>query len=272
MADAGFLFDVKFKKEAGTIQLPGDATLENLKHALEQRFAVPASRQKLVGVKKCSVDSTPLAELGVKQRQKIMLIGTRDDELVRDATEAEKARLEAMPDAATPTGTVRVPVHKQEANWAKIEKRVRTYQPRDVAGFRPGKRVVVLDVDYTLFDHRSVVQSPGEQSRPFVHDFLAMIYPHWDICIWSASSMRAIGVKLASIGVLNDNPDCPYRIATILDHGAMIPVESAKYGGVVNTKPLGVLWGLYPENVKPENSLMVDDVRRNFLMNPKVCG
>lgn len=33
-------------------------------------------------------------------------------------------------------------------------------------------------------------------------------------------------------------------------------------------KPLGVIWGKYPQ-YSPKNTIMFDDVRRNFIMNPK---
>jgi hypothetical protein len=31
---------------------------------------------------------------------------------------------------------------------------------------RPGKKLLVLDIDYTLFDHRSVAETPLELQRP----------------------------------------------------------------------------------------------------------
>ena len=34
-------------------------------------------------------------------------------------------------------------------------------------------------------------------------------------------------------------------------------------------KPLGVIWGKYPDYYDPHNSIMFDDIRRNFLMNPQ---
>lgn len=33
-------------------------------------------------------------------------------------------------------------------------------------------------------------------------------------------------------------------------------------------KPLGVIWGKYPEFYSPKNTIMFDDIRRNFIMNP----
>lgn len=41
---------------------------------------------------------------------------------------------------------------------------------------RPGKKLLVLDIDYTLFDHRSVAESGEELMRPYLHDFLESAY------------------------------------------------------------------------------------------------
>lgn len=41
---------------------------------------------------------------------------------------------------------------------------------------RPGKKLLVLDIDYTLFDHRSVGQNGQELMRPYLHEFLLSAY------------------------------------------------------------------------------------------------
>ena len=35
------------------------------------------------------------------------------------------------------------------------------------------------------------------------------------------------------------------------------------------TKPLKVIWGKYPELYSAHNTIMFDDLRRNFIMNPQ---
>ena len=76
---------------------------------------------------------------------------------------------------------------------------------------RDGKRLLVLDIDYTLFDHRSPAENPLELMRPckctstklcfsvsrlevschnsfaVLHEFLAAAYAEYDIMIWSAT-------------------------------------------------------------------------------------
>ena len=38
--------------------------------------------------------------------------------------------------------------------------------------------------------------------------------------------------------------------------------------GVFDCKPLPVLWGVFPEYT-PENTIMFDDLRRNYVFNPQ---
>lgn len=46
---------------------------------------------------------------------------------------------------------------------SKVEKRVKTYNITEINPPREGKKLLVLDIDYTLFDHRSSAES-GESS------------------------------------------------------------------------------------------------------------
>lgn len=38
---------------------------------------------------------------------------------------------------------------------------------------------------------------------------------------------------------------------------------------LLQVKPLGVIWGKFSEFYSPKNTIMFDDIRRNFLMNPQ---
>ncbi|MCO5614231.1 hypothetical protein L7F22_068511 [Adiantum nelumboides] len=130
---------------------------------------------------------------------------------------------------------------------------------------REGKKLLVLDIDYTLFDHRSSAENPHELMRPYLHEFLAAAYTEYDIVIWSATSMKWVEVKMKELGVLN-NPN--YKITALLDLMAMISVQSQSHG-VFDCKPLGLLWGKFPEFYNPGNTIMFDDLKRNFVMNPQ---
>ena len=85
----------------------------------------------------------------------------------------------------------------------------------------------MLDIDYTLFDLGSAAERPEELGRPYLHHFLASAYKHYDLVIWSATSMKWVEVKMQQLGVTS-NPN--YKIAFMLDHNAMITVRTEKHG------------------------------------------
>jgi ubiquitin-like domain-containing CTD phosphatase 1 len=70
---------------------------------------------------------------------------------------------------------------------------------------------------------------------------------------------------MGELGVLGH---ADYKITSLFDDRAMITVQSPKYG-VFNCKPLQVVWGLFSDFYTPKNTIMFDDLRRNFIMNPQ---
>ncbi|XP_075919872.1 ubiquitin-like domain-containing CTD phosphatase 1 isoform X3 [Petromyzon marinus] len=77
--------------------------------------------------------------------------------------------------------------------------------------------------------------------------------------------MKWIEAKMKELGVTTHHS---YKVSFMLDSAAMITVFTPKYG-VVEVKPLGVIWGKFPDVYGPGNTIMLDDIRRNFLMNPQ---
>lgn len=49
---------------------------------------------------------------------------------------------------------------------------------------------------------------------------------------------------------------------------SMITVHTEKYG-VFNCKPLAFIWAKFPEFYSSKNTIMFDDLGRNFVMNPQ---
>ena len=103
----------------------------------------------------------------------------------------------------------------------------RTLAPYDRDLKRSTRGTQVLDIDYTLFDHRSSAERPEELMRPHLHEFLAASYSMYDIIIWSTTDMKWVEVKMGELNVLS-NPN--YKITCMLDHGSMITVNNEKYG------------------------------------------
>ena len=159
-----------------------------------------------------------------------------------------------------------MPLHQDPDNVAKVAARASSYKPRKYNEPREGKKLLVLDVDYTLFDDRSSADNISELARPYLHSFLEAAYAFYDIIIWSATHHGWIELKMQQLGILGHKA---YKLCAIVGSKAMITVKAEGYG-VINVKPLGVIWAMYPQWA-PHNTIMFDDLSRNFLMNPQ-CG
>ena len=78
----------------------------------------------------------------------------------------------------------------------KLQKRLDTVQVRILNPPRPGKKLLVIDIDYTIFDLGSTAERVEELARPYLHFFLAACYEHFDLMIWSATSMKWVEMKM----------------------------------------------------------------------------
>ena len=123
---------------------------------------------------------------------------------------------------------------KQE-NLDKIRRRVDQAKIKFIEGSAPreGKKLLVLDIDYTLFDHRSTAERPEELRRPFLLEFLSLSYQFYDIVIWSATSMKWIEVKMKELGVMDESRE--FKILAFVDYTAMISVTTDKVSPVTPT-------------------------------------
>ncbi|XP_064465626.1 ubiquitin-like domain-containing CTD phosphatase 1 isoform X2 [Ornithodoros turicata] len=247
-------------KEYSIADLPLHACVLDLKNAIHEKTGVKPERQKLIGIKckgKALKDMDRLSDLNLDATSKIMMVGSLEENILSASVPPED-----LPEVVNDLDDIdeqEIPVEQREEFLTKIEKRVKTYEIKRLNESRPGKKLLVLDIDYTIF-----AQSILELKRPFLHEFLTTAYEDYDIAIWSATNMKWIETKLKELGVTK-SPD--YKIVFMVDCGAMISVHTSKHG-LVDVKPLAVIWGKFPE-YGPENTIMIDDIRRNFLMNPK---
>ena len=245
--------------------LPDTTTITELKRLAYHKTGVRPERQKLLGIKATpksdKLEESTLRELKVKNGAKIMLMGSKEDTIA-----AVNAIPDDLPDIVDDFGKQPEEITAQELELfqKKVQRRVKDYQVKVLNEPRKGKKLLVLDIDYTLFDHRSVGEKGVELMRPFLHEFLAGVYEYYDIIIWSATDMKWIEVKMQELGVAQN---ANYKITFYLDSKAMVSVVSPEYG-FVETKALGVIWGKYPDNYNEENTIIFDDLGRNFLMNP----
>ncbi|KAI3445612.1 hypothetical protein Pfo_002277 [Paulownia fortunei] len=254
---------VKWSGKEYIVRVCGDDTVGELKRRICEATNVLPKRQKLLYPKvgsKLVDDSLLLSQIPLKASLKMTMIGTVEDDIIVDPVESPEIidDFELGQDEA-------MDIKDKEVNKQKLRRRIEQYKIELRNPCRKGKKLLVLDIDYTLFDHRSPAENPIELMRPYLHEFLSAVYAEYDIMIWSATNMKWVELKMGQLGVLN-NPN--YKITALLDHLAMITVLSDTRG-VFDCKPLGLIWAHFPEYYSAKNTIMFDDLRRNFVMNPQ---
>lgn len=254
---------VKWSGKEYTVRVCGDDSVAELKRRICELTNVLPKRQKLLYPKignKLADDTVLLSQLPLKSSLKMTMIGTVEDEIIVDPVDSP----EIIDDFELGQEEA-VDIKDKEVNKQKLRRRVSQYKIKLRNPSREGKKLLVLDIDYTLFDHRSTAENPLQLMRPYLHEFLTAAYAEYDIMIWSATSMKWVELKMEELGVLT-NPN--YKITALLDHLAMITVQSDSRG-IFDCKPLGLIWDQFPEFYSSKNTIMFDDLRRNFVMNPQ---
>ncbi|KAJ9598473.1 hypothetical protein L9F63_010842, partial [Diploptera punctata] len=216
-------------KEYEICHLSQDDSVATLKNAIHKETGVRPERQKLLNLKlkgKSPEDDCQLSALKLKQPFKVMMMGSLEEDIA-DACAPPDDIPEVVNDLDIEDEEVAI--ESSEVYLAKIERRVREYKINILNQPRPGKKLLVLDIDYTLYDHRSTAETGYELMRPFLHEFLTSAYQDYDIVIWSATSMMWIEEKMKLLGVSTHSD---YKVAFYLDNLAMISIHTPKYGVV----------------------------------------
>lgn len=135
-------------------------------------------------------------------------------------------------------------------------------------GFDAGKKCLVLDIDYTIFDHKSDFELAPEYKRPYLHEFLKTCSSHYNIVIWSATAFYHVHTKMDKLQLLN-HPD--FQICCALSKDHMIPhtFSVKRKTFVQDIKPLALLWRKFPDFFDHCNTIHIDDVAENFALNPR---
>lgn len=256
---------IKWNGQDYTILCFPDDDVALLKRRLGDATRVLPSRQKIMGLKlangKPPGDTDKIGDLKLKQGQKIMMLGSQEEAITAldlHADDADVADFEIEDDVLKELAP-----HEDPDVLAKLERRLKSVDVEILNPPRPGKKLMVTDIDYTIFDLGSAAEQPMELARPHLHKFLESVYENYDIVIWSANSMKWMKVKMEALGVLNNDK---FKVTFMLDYRAMLTVHNAKYG-VFDCKPLQFLWSKFGEHYNKDNTIMLDDLRRNYIMN-----
>lgn len=227
--------------------------------------AVLPVRQRYFGIAKKVIEDGDLccATLGLGTKtKKVQMVGNPEEDLVPfDPSQMETDFVDD-----NDNNEAEVAPELREENLKKLNNRIETTKVEELNPAREGKRLLVLDVDYTLFDHLSSVESTLEQTRPFLHEFLRSAYAHYDIVIWSATSMKWVELKCREMGMLEKESD--YKLRFLLDERPMITIYADHRGKkrVHRVKPLEFIWRRFPMYTAA-NTIMFDDCSHNFALN-----
>eukprot|EP01006_Ploeotia_vitrea_P033441 TRINITY_DN65549_c12_g1_i1.p1 TRINITY_DN65549_c12_g1~~TRINITY_DN65549_c12_g1_i1.p1 ORF type:complete len:377 (+),score=217.10 TRINITY_DN65549_c12_g1_i1:157-1131(+) len=245
-------------------------TVGSLKRALSELTYVLPKRQKIVGLKVPGggqpSDDLSLNNVKINSSRRIMMIGTPEEELFVDLADGMEPDVlndldyEYKPDEADNAVKDSDNIAKVEEYSAKLKLNM-LHQPR------PGKKLLVLDLDYTLFDMKSKAATFEQLKRPFTDFMLSTAYQHYDMVIWSQTSWKWLEIKLTALGLLT-NPN--YKIMFVMDVSSMFRITSRDRKGRMRNhavKALKLIWDKFPDRYGPRNTIHLDDVSRNFALN-----
>ncbi|KAJ2557943.1 hypothetical protein EV175_001047 [Coemansia sp. RSA 1933] len=276
--------DVVWKgSERYTLRVSRHATVLSVKVLIEELTTVDAMNQKLLGLVKGRLpkDNDTLTSLQVASGVKVRLVGTpaanrlqppppqkqaaQSGEEEDDLTEGDVTGKTAIPDDDDDLPGNRV-VTVTEDCAKRLRDIARVMDVPIINSPRAGRKLVVLDLDYTILDCTSTTGNAVEMARPGLHEFLTAVYPHYDIIVWSQTKWFYVESKMTILGMLT-HPR--YKLVAALDISLMLVVDMRYRGEKVRRqiKPLELIWKRFPEYYGPHNTIHIDDLERNFALN-----
>ncbi|BEI80681.1 hypothetical protein CcaverHIS002_0112100 [Cutaneotrichosporon cavernicola] len=268
-------FHMKWSGKTFELVLSSSDLLYDLRAQIEQLTDVPAEAQKILGLTKVKLsaqtEGSRLAAVGIQDGARFQMVGTpvhlRFKERVGPPPPDDGIDINYP--ARGSDGRFIAPA-QDPRNQRKVAELVKKYPITIINEARPGKRLLVLDIDYTLVDTRPLIDGalpPIECARPGLHLFLERVYPHYDIVMWSQTHWRWLETKLVELGILGG--DAAYKICFVADRTTMFPIFSERSGQMIKheVKPLAYFWAQYPD-WSAKNTIHIDDLGRNFALNP----
>lgn len=255
------------------VDLLGSDRVYDLKTSLMSLTKVPPERQKILGLVKGKLppDQERIADLRIAGKS-FTLIGTPEGDEIKDPS-----KLEFLPDVVndldvdfTDNLAAAAVYINDQRNIRKVKEATEKLQINIIHPLRDGKRLLVLDIDYTILDTKPLTSGslpPDECARPGLHEFLETIYPYYDICIWSQTSWIWLETKLVELGMIGSTRN--YQISFVLDKTCMFTIFTERNGQPYThqVKALQIIWNHFPQ-FSAENTIHVDDLSRNFALNP----
>ncbi|GAA5835350.1 hypothetical protein JCM3766R1_004764 [Sporobolomyces carnicolor] len=290
---------MKWRNVAYDISLVESDTVGDLKAILFSLTGVPPERMKLVGLIKGKLpgDDQEIVKLGLQPRTSSVIADASATAPVNKAAKRKEFMMIGTPEGQehkAPVGPTSAPGDEPDVEYAtagaatrealKAIESVRNRRKLNDATQalvldqmrepRRGKKLLVLDLDGCILD-TSLWKEPNFSTqmfmRPYLHDFLRLISPYYDIIIWSQTSWRWLETKICELDIIGPSKRGDYPVVTTIDRKPMFSVYSERKGQPFKheVKALGILWSKFPEFYSRENTVHIDDLSRNFAMNPK---
>jgi ubiquitin-like domain-containing CTD phosphatase 1 len=231
---------------------------------------VQAKRQKIIGFNAKAgkaTDETKLGECKIpKLPFKFMMVGSKEDSILPERADVGELP-EIIDDFDLDFALDEAQIEFEAECRKKLAKRIKSCEVHVMNPPRPGKKLLVLDLDCTLLDFKAPSGNPVDMKRPFTDWFLEKLYPYYDFVIWSQTSWVWLEVKLTALGLLASDK---FSFAFVLDRSSMFPIVSRLKDGSEKkheVKPLEFIWQKFPAYSK-DNTVHLDDLNRNFALNP----
>ncbi|GAA5864530.1 hypothetical protein JCM3774_005156 [Rhodotorula dairenensis] len=254
-------------------------TVGDLKAVLFSLTRVPPARQKIVGLTKGKLpgDEQEVVKLGLgasasAKPKEFMMIGTPEGEEARAVgpTEKEDGDLDYADEAAKLKAFMAV---QSVRNRRKLKEHAEKLELNLIRQPRPDKMLLVLDLDGCILDTGSWKHAELATelfARPHLHEMLSLVSPFYDVIIWSQTAWIYLERKIIELEMIGPSARGDYHIVSCLDKESMFQVYSEKEGKTWShhVKALGIIWANLPQ-YSPEKTVHLDDLSRNFAMNPK---
>ncbi|WVQ85088.1 HAD hydrolase, family IIID [Cryptococcus sp. DSM 104549] len=273
-------WDLRMQWSGKTFELKvgGNDLVYDFRAHIESLTNVPRDGQKLIGLLPGSKgklgaehDALRFATLGVKKGGKFVMVGTTVEERFRDRAPAPEIQDDFDVSYSSKAGDKAVAPADDPRNKRKVQEIIDKVPITVMNEPREGKKLLVLDLDYTMVDTKPMISGAlpsSECARPGLHEFLELVYPHYDIVIWSQTHWRWLETKLVELDLVG-NEERNYKISFVSDRTTMFPVFTQRNGQPYKheVKPLAYFWAAYP-HWSPKNTIHIDDLARNFALNP----
>lgn len=192
-------FSIKHTSNTYNVTVDNNATIAMLKHQISLLTNIEIQNQKLI-IRKIktkfdndTVLSTLFNDVTTTSDNPIrmMLLGTPSSTLKHMHIEAHK-HIELnkfilddfdLPDTQYDNITSKLLLQNHKIQH-KLQKAITAAEINFINPSRPNKKLLVLDIDYTIFDMKATTYDVNKLKRPYTDYMLTTLYQYYDICFW----------------------------------------------------------------------------------------